>query len=352
MAETVDLEAAHKILVAAWDEIGASTRPPARMQELIETVLNAPDVTFKYILITGYLGKATNRRVHARALQTNSSLPGAYDARSLCHKVVVGFEKSKGNLFGLSNEPFVNKPARHPEHDGENPQLRNRGLSRSLHLALEQAQTAKRENVYLGLVHILRTGLQHASNEKQVRGTGLANFGKVTAFIGSFLEEADGGARLVAVWGTFVKLLSEKGQVKVYPPSASDFFGKTVGDVEVFYDGVLVSASECKQRPINSDDIQHGIKKALQGGVPEYHFVLSAGVVVGQESLATEIVEKFSGQIDLRIIDIWTEAPLLAAALNPIRRGKFGMVTVQLLREMRKFESANKAVEIWNELRE
>jgi hypothetical protein len=93
------------------------------MQQLIENVLGASGVTFKYILVTGYLAKCVNRAAHARAIQVGSSLTQAHDARSLCHKVVVGFEKSKGNLFGLSKEPFVNKPARHPEHDGDNTQL-------------------------------------------------------------------------------------------------------------------------------------------------------------------------------------------------------------------------------------
>jgi hypothetical protein len=111
------------------------------MQQLIENVLGASDVTFKYILVTGYLAKYVNPSAHARAIQVGSSLTGAYDARSLCHRVVVGFEKSKGNLFGLSNEPFVNKPARHPEHDGDNAQLRNKLGAKTLHNALEQAQS-------------------------------------------------------------------------------------------------------------------------------------------------------------------------------------------------------------------
>src|SRR5664279_1500723 len=110
MSVNVDHSEARGALGKAWAEIGSSARPPARMQQLIENVLGASDVTFKYILVTGDLAKCVSASVHARAIQVGSSLNGAYDARSLCHKVVVGFEKSKGNLFGLSNEPFVNKP--------------------------------------------------------------------------------------------------------------------------------------------------------------------------------------------------------------------------------------------------
>jgi len=98
MATTVDHDRALGALNRAWSDRHSKDRPPARMQQLIEQVLAATDITFKYILITGYLAKYVNPSVHARALQVGSKLNGAYDARSLCHKVVVGYEKTKGNL--------------------------------------------------------------------------------------------------------------------------------------------------------------------------------------------------------------------------------------------------------------
>lgn len=350
MSVNVDHGAAQVALDRAWAEIGSDSSPPARMQHLIENVLNATDVTFKYILITGYLAKVVNPKAHARAMQVGSHLRGAYDARSLAHKVVVGFEKSKGNLFGLSNEPFVNKPARHPEHDGENTQLRNRLGAKLLHGALEEAQSRTPAEVYLGLVHILRMGAKQAASQKQVNVTTQVNLPKVLSFIKRFLEETDGGSRLVGVWGAFQALLSENGEIKVYSPNASDFFGKTSGDVEVYYDGVLVSASECKQRPLNLDDVSHGIKKALEKNVPEYLFIISAGIAEGQEAEIGEELRKHSTEVDSTVIDIWIHGRLMAYLLNPERRGKFGVTVVELLRRMRKFESANEAATLWNDL--
>jgi hypothetical protein len=352
MSQTVDLEAARAGLVRAWNDIDSRLRPPPKMQQLIENVMSASDVTFKYILTTGYLAKFVNRAVHARALQTGSSLHGAYDARTLCHKVVVGFEKTKGNLFGLSNEPFVNKPARHPQHEGDNPQLRNTLLAQRLHTALEMAQSGSHEEVYQGLVHILRLGSHHAANEAQIKVATRVNLRDVIKFVEKFLQEADGGARLAGVWGAFTSLLTENGKVKVYSPNAADLYGKTAGDVEVYYDKILISASECKQRAMNLDDVNHGIGKALKKGVPEYNFVISAGTVRGQEAAINEAVHKNSGHLDLAIIDIHKEVHLLAAMLNPLRRATFGTVVVELLREMRKFESANAAAEIWNSITE
>jgi hypothetical protein len=350
MSEVIDLARAETVLAEAWSDIGTSSRPPEKMQGVIESVMSASDVTFKYILVTGYLAKCVNRKVHARALQTGSELRGAYDARSLCHKVIVGFEKKKGNLFGLSNEPFVNKPARHPEHDGANPQLRNKAVAGELHIALELAQTSNAEEVYLGLVHVLRLGFQNLKNVAEAEVANRINLSQVVGFVKEFLQRSDGGARLVAVWGAFSSLLNEDGEVRVYSPNASDLYAKTVGDVEVYYGGSLASASECKQRAMNLDDVLHGIRKAVQKGVPEYNFVISAGILDRQETLIQKAFKDHAREIDLSVIDVWQELPILAEMLNPVRRSRFGEMVVKLLREMRKFESANAAAEIWNKL--
>lgn len=346
----VSNEAARKALDKAWTDIKTTDEPPEKMKKYIEEVLEASDVTYKYILVTGFLAKYINPNIHARSLQKGSSLEGAYDARSLAHGVVVGFEKAKGNLFGLSNEPFVNKPARHTEHDKDNQQLRNRVIARSTHQALEKAQEGPKSEVYRGLVHILRIGAKNAKNEKQVEIKTSCNMDCVTDFISKFLEHADGGARLVAVWGAFTSLLSESAKVKTNSPNAADRFAKTSGDVEVWYDKTLVSATECKQRPINHDDVKHGIKKAIENGVPEYLFVISSGIADGDKEKISETLEKASKHIDTKLINIHSKAHRYALILNPFRRAKFGLEVVRLLRDMRKYESANVAAELWNKI--
>jgi hypothetical protein len=76
----------------------------------IKDIIQGKQLTYKYILLTAALAKAVNPNVHYRALQQGSKLQGAYDARSIAHRVVVPFEKSHGERFGGSNEPFLNRP--------------------------------------------------------------------------------------------------------------------------------------------------------------------------------------------------------------------------------------------------
>lgn len=349
MPVSVEIAAVTRHLDRAWDapaEILALVPPGTKAA--MDAVMSATDVTYKYMLVTGYAAKATNPQVHARALQTRSTLRESYDARSVCHKAVVPFEKGKGNLFGLSNEPFVNKPARHPEHDQNNSQLRNKAGARFLHSALEAAQGANAKEVFAGLAYILSLGKLQAASAQTAGVIQEVSTPRVLKFCQDFLRETDGGARLVAVWGAFVSLLTTEATVLVESPNASDQFSKTAGDIEVIYDQEVISASECKQRPLTSDDVLHGLRKAAQNGVPEYLFVISAGLAAGQEDAVRGVLATGSRMTDTALVDIHQELPWLVRSLNPKRRGRFGDEVVRLCRKMRKFDSANAAASLWN----
>lgn len=73
-------------------------------------------LTYKYILVTALASKATDESINPLCLQVKSELPGAYDARSICHGVIVRFDMEVlAKALGDSNEPFLNKPARFSE---------------------------------------------------------------------------------------------------------------------------------------------------------------------------------------------------------------------------------------------
>ena len=89
--------------------------------EEIKSVLNGTHKTYKYVLVNGLLAKAVNKEIDALSLQAGDESDGAYDARSLCHKVLVPFEREfMPNSLGGSNEPFLNKPARFPRLTTDN----------------------------------------------------------------------------------------------------------------------------------------------------------------------------------------------------------------------------------------
>ena len=79
------------------------------------------DGIFPYstVAISTYLTRANQvlgieGRANPLVLQAGAPLQGAFDARSLCHGVVVPFEQTVlEKRLGGANEPFLNKPARY-----------------------------------------------------------------------------------------------------------------------------------------------------------------------------------------------------------------------------------------------
>ena len=81
MAESI-LSQANESRNMVNDEIGTS----------IENVLRGSHKTYKYVLVTALLAKSVNEEIDALSLQAGDDSEGAYDARSLCHNVIVPFE--------------------------------------------------------------------------------------------------------------------------------------------------------------------------------------------------------------------------------------------------------------------
>src|SRR5690606_24687256 len=71
--------------------------------------------TYHYVLLTQLLAKVVQPDLDCRSVQAgNFPYPGAFDARTIAHKVVVPFDKDNQNVLGGSVEPYVNNPLRVP----------------------------------------------------------------------------------------------------------------------------------------------------------------------------------------------------------------------------------------------
>jgi len=86
------------------------------LKEKIRGILKGKTISYRYALLTQLLAKVMNPSLNALVLQKQSILPGAFDARSFCRKVIVKFEsESLKNILGGSHDPYVNKPLRYSE---------------------------------------------------------------------------------------------------------------------------------------------------------------------------------------------------------------------------------------------
>ena len=112
MSIKLSLETAKNVLLEA-DEKRA--RIDDGTGKTVRSIIKGPHKTYRYVLITALLAKAADSRVDILSIQAKDHSAGAYDARELCHKVIVPFERDNYPMgLGGSNEPYLNKPARYP----------------------------------------------------------------------------------------------------------------------------------------------------------------------------------------------------------------------------------------------
>jgi hypothetical protein len=207
---------------------------------------------------------------------------GAYDARSLCHKVIVPHEgRLLSNGLGGSNEPFLNKPARFKMLSLNNA-VRAGSDKRTLirlHAALSNLKTSEQAFAALrDLVHIAREQIEAR-----------------TAVMNRVVEQAEGGRS--AVLASLKKLISasvhgetsalavavlfwimglsrkEEWTVQIHPINESGSSSNEVGDIDVYCDEELVITAEVKDKQFKLHDVEHALEKVKEAGHQTLHFI-------------------------------------------------------------------------------
>lgn len=301
---SVDKESASELLQTEWNYVESrqdknflSTKLYNQEIQWIKEIIRGKQLTYKYILLTAALAKVINPHVHYRALQKGSKLQGAYDARSLAHGVVVPFEKSHGERFGGSNEPFLNRPARYPEFDLSNRD-RTRNAQERLFYLLDNCQgyftqDKKFPKAFLRQVLKEMGSLQLTKRDFKVPPVQVSLQATVD-IVNEFLQISGSGERLVAVsaavFASMCKIFGETFQVKAYPVNWPDKFAKTAGDIEFYKASKIVRAVEVKDKPLSESDVRHCLMKAKRQGISEYIILTGAGVVATDELAITKFI--------------------------------------------------------------
>lgn len=113
------IEAAREVLAARWgairnlhQNVDSATELPAAVSDAIDRAINSKTKTYRYVLPTQLLAKVVDMQLDARSVQAGSGLSGAFDARSLCHEVIVPFDRENDSVLGGSSSPYLNNPLR------------------------------------------------------------------------------------------------------------------------------------------------------------------------------------------------------------------------------------------------
>lgn len=268
-------KAINKTMLEIFQNAKISTKYILTLNEKnkIESIILGSHKTYRYVFLTELATKSTFSEINALALQMKSKLPGAYDARSVAHKVLVPFEKEYlNNSLGGSNEPFLNKPARFTELSEHNAVRSGKDkqelltmislledinkekaqiyLQYSFHLLLKKIKEEKRQET-------LRLQIQKSTNTYQLRD-----------LLNQLVSRSNGGQSLPLSIGIilneyFESINAKNISVIVHKVNESGASSKEVGDIDIYLNHNLLATIEAKDKQFNTNDVEHAARKAL-----------------------------------------------------------------------------------------
>ena len=258
-----------------WSDSGTQPNFDSRHKVLKFILLISTHKTYKYVLINGLLGAAV-RWHNPLVLQAQSNLERPWDARSVCHKVLVPFERQymEGRL-GNSNEPFLNKPARFPELSKQNAVRRGKDqqvlealidLFKSLKDQDDAKQILRAALYFVRQIPVAKITLQKEINENSLSNS-----------ISKVLEQNIEGEILVFCSGLILWAQMDLSKFKIilHPSNQSGASSKEIADIDIFtVDGLVpIAGIEVKDKEFSFSDFEHAKYKATSQGASRFIFV-------------------------------------------------------------------------------
>ncbi len=288
---SIDFKTAYLVLEQALAE--AETLDD-NISQTIQTVLTGPHKTYRYILVNALLAKATNEKINALSLQKGDGKGGKFDARSLCHKVVVPFEKLQlPGCLGDSNEPFLNKPARFVSLSLTNAvrTRKDRETLENLITILSQISTSEQAYTYLKAAIVVLKKNHEAYLKKFSVGDILLDVSEFSQLVLDYIYKITDHTLEGEVCPLVVSVLEQLylgSDYRVVPHKVneSSSSSKEVGDIDVFdSEGTLVNAIEVKDKTFSEQDIVHAVNKFRMAHINSSMFIYGKNVTFNEDAV-------------------------------------------------------------------
>lgn len=300
-------------------------------KDLVDYVLDNTHLTYKYILITALAAKATDETVNPLCLQVKSKLPGAYDARSICHGVIVRFDMEVLNkALGGSNEPFLNKPARFPELNTSNAVRKGRDQSILNKLCSDLPLVDTSAKAFDGLTYaIYKLLLVKAEKEKVTQFTidsGDSAAAQLMSCINTLLaENHEGEVLTLVVAGLFDQYLSQEAdfKVEVHPVNQAGASSKEISDLDIYLAGKHYVANELKDKPFADTDIIHAADKVMRTGKMHMNFIVGRHGGADSQVIAECVNSYLKKGFVLNVVPVDIFVPTLLGVCRKVNCDRF-----------------------------
>lgn len=292
MSTPIDFNVANEILLKALKE---RLLPDNEIVNKLKSIILGTHKTYKYILITNLLAKATNPNANALSLQAGAPIKGAFDSRSLCHKVLVPFEREHlVNALGASNEPYLNKPARFTHLSTTNA-VRRGSDKETLQALIDIAQyvnTQGSEAAYQCLSYCFSLLEKIIANNELLNTVNTIitpDLIDIYTYIARFIEESFEGETCATVVGSvekqFYSCLKGEFHVKAHKVNESGASSKEIGDIDVYEKDKCFYSIEVKDKAFTVYDVEHAFNKMIAAHVNRGSFVYGPRATFDEEKI-------------------------------------------------------------------
>lgn len=283
----IDIKHASLILDRAFKEAHPANDD---LGMLIERILRGPQKTYRYMLITALLAKACDGSIDIFSLQKGDGAAGKYDARSLCHKVIVPFETIKlPGCLGGSNEPFLNKPARYQRISIDNATRDKESLG---HL-VEILSKIDDSNVYHYLCSAIATLKEISASYISRFSTGdiLIDMSKFSQIVLDYIYQLTDHPSMGEVCPLIVAeleqmYLGKDYKVEAHKVTQSGSSSKEVGDIDIYNKKrELLYSIEVKDKDFTINDVLHAIHKFRDAAIETSFFIYGKQVTFDEKGV-------------------------------------------------------------------
>ncbi|MFH1070219.1 MAG: restriction endonuclease, SacI family [Candidatus Glassbacteria bacterium] len=268
--------------------------------QFIKTCINSSTKSYRYVLPTQLLSKLTNPEIDSRCLQAGRGGTGAFDARTIAHKVIVPFDQENEEVLGGSPEPYVNNPLRVLE----------------LSEKFRDAQKNKEDWDYLcSVINEVERRNDRAFTEKIFKQILIEIYRRLSDtkvkyptpqrislqdslhLIEEFIAGVSGGDRVLAIAAAMFEVIGEHfhlyTRIERANITASDSSTGLAADLECKSDnGEIVFVVEVKDRVLTVSQLTSKISNLRERKVTDIFFVAQAGISSADKDEIENIVKK------------------------------------------------------------
>jgi hypothetical protein len=289
--------------VAARVESGKFKDPllPRHASQLarIKSCLASSTKSYHYVLPTQVLCKCVDPALDCRSLQAAYGKPGAFDARTIAHEVIVPFDQSNHRVLGGSSEPYVNNPLRCPAVISRyRGQQKNKGDWDKLCAVLDAVEKSESDEFAVEVLEQILVEIYRllAGAHVVYPTPNRVSLKQTIDLVRCFTAVKSGGDRIEAVCAALFRaiacefrLFDQVRRAKVNAPDAASGMG---ADIECWFREKIALLVEVKDRSLTLTQLDAKLDVARSRKISEILFLAEGGIEKAESDRTSERIQR------------------------------------------------------------